>query len=394
MERGTPFFFSNFPFDLKESDLWKIFRRWRRVSDVFISKRLNIKTQRFGFVRFLGVQNVRELENHLNTIWIGSWKLYANRPKYNRTAETRKEWNAKLKEKVLVPEKDTKKVWKAKETSKEWLNNCYIGRVSDLSKISGLNESFVLGGLGYIKIKFLGGFHVLLKGENESKIKDAIEENKEWFEDLFDTIIPWEENFVAVDKLVWVRCRGLPLKLWNYDCFKHIAALMGTLIEVDEATLALEELEYGRFRVRITVGCEAKINSYMKINDVLYQVSVVEECTIPDYKLCFETEVDSISSNASVRSGNRDFEVARTAVEEKSTTDVSMAPPLAVQGCRKTEPDAPSSCCNALVARTIGPISAPILRPVIGSDTPTALSRADVKKRCGLSDLGQCVENK
>ena len=71
-----------------------------------------------------------------------------------------------------------------------------------------------------------------------------------------------------------------------------------------------------------------------------------------------------------------------------------MAPPLAVQGCRKTEPDAPSSCCNALVARTIGPISAPILRPVIGSDTPTALSRADVKKRCGLSDLGQCVDNK
>jgi len=57
-ERGTPFFFSNFPFDLKESDLWKIFRRWGRVSDVFISRRLNIKKQRFGFVRFLGVQNV------------------------------------------------------------------------------------------------------------------------------------------------------------------------------------------------------------------------------------------------------------------------------------------------------------------------------------------------
>jgi len=71
-----------------------------------------------------------------------------------------------------------------------------------------LNESFILGGLGYIKVKFLGGFHVLLKGENELKIKEAIEENKEWFEEMFDTIIPWEEQFVAVDKLVWVRCRG------------------------------------------------------------------------------------------------------------------------------------------------------------------------------------------
>ena len=87
------------------------------MSDVFISNRLNIKKQRFGFVRFLGVQNVRELEHHLNTIWIGSWKLYANRPKYNRTTETRKEWNAKLKDKVLEYEKDTKKVWRAKGTN-------------------------------------------------------------------------------------------------------------------------------------------------------------------------------------------------------------------------------------------------------------------------------------
>jgi len=62
-----------------------------RVSDVFISNRLNIKKQRFGFVRFQGVHNVMKLEYHLNTIWIGSWKLYVNRPKYNRAAETRKE---------------------------------------------------------------------------------------------------------------------------------------------------------------------------------------------------------------------------------------------------------------------------------------------------------------
>ena len=208
------------------------------MSDVFISNRLNIKKQRFGFVRFQGVQNIRELEFHLNTIWIGSWKLNVNRPKYNRAAETKKEWNVKLKEKSLESEKEVKKEWRAKgtntyantvkngyrkraqsqnretlhaihfraeETHKEWLNKCYIGRVADLNKVSSLNESFILGGLGYIKVKFLGGFHVLLKGENELKIKEAIEENKEWFEEMFETIIPWEEQFVAVDKLVWVR---------------------------------------------------------------------------------------------------------------------------------------------------------------------------------------------
>ena len=407
------------------------------MSDVFISHRLNIKKQRFGFVRFQGVQNIRELEYHLNTIWIGSWKLSVNRPKYSRAADTRKEWNVKLKEKAIESEKYVKKEWRAKglstyantvryghrdraqtqnrdnlhaihfraeETPRDWLNKCYIGRVSDLNKVSSLNESFILGGLGYIKVKFLGGFHVLLKGENELKIKDAIEENKAWFEEMFDTIIPWDEQFVAVDKLVWVRCRGLPLKLWNTDCFKHIAVLLGTLIEVDEATMALEELEYARFKIRVSVGCEAKITSYMKINEVLYQVSVEEECTIPDYKLCqchwseesvsMETEVDSIASNASVRSGSRDFEYGRKVVEENLLAKICEEQPPSTQGHRRSTPIVPSGCGDPLLGRPIGSYSAPIFSTLIGKDDlesriPTAPSRTDVDKWFGPPEMAQ-----
>jgi len=241
---------------------------------------------------------------------------------------------------------------------------CYIGRVSDLSKVSSLNERFILGGFGHIKVKYLGGFHVLMKRENDTKIKETVEDNKEWFEELFDTIIAWEEQFVAVDKLVWVRCRGLPLKLWNSECFKHIAALLGTLVEVDEATIALEELEYARFKIRVSVGCEAKLTSYMRINEVLYQVSVEEECNIPDYKLCqcqwddesgsADIEAESIGSRASVRSGCREFEESK--VEEE---DSSVERPPMVQSCRRSKPIFPSRCCEPLLARPTGPISAP-----------------------------------
>ena len=55
------------------------------------------------------MQNIRELENHLNTIWIGSWKMNVNKLKYNRSAKTRKECNMKLKEKVIEPEREIKK---------------------------------------------------------------------------------------------------------------------------------------------------------------------------------------------------------------------------------------------------------------------------------------------
>ena len=69
----TTYFFSRFPEDLKESDLWGIFRRWRDKS-----------SHRFGFVRFKGVENVLRLEKQLEDIVIGSTKLHVNLPKYRK----------------------------------------------------------------------------------------------------------------------------------------------------------------------------------------------------------------------------------------------------------------------------------------------------------------------
>jgi len=131
------------------------------------------------------------------------------------------------------------------------------------------------------------------------------------------------------------------LKLWNIECFKHIAALLGTLVEVDEATMALDELEYARFKVGVSMGCEAKVTSYMRINEVLYQILVEEECTVPEHKLCqchwgetsdgADSEVDSMASQVSARSGNGAFEDTRKIEEEEQTVEMSNANSPCVQ---------------------------------------------------------------
>jgi len=51
----TTFFFANFPNGYGEMDMIKIFRRWARVKEVFIARRLNKWGRRFGFVRFFEV---------------------------------------------------------------------------------------------------------------------------------------------------------------------------------------------------------------------------------------------------------------------------------------------------------------------------------------------------
>ena len=66
----TTFLFSNFPNGYGEQDMFKVFQKWARVREVFISRRPNKWGRRFGFVRFLDVRNVGRLERELDQVYI------------------------------------------------------------------------------------------------------------------------------------------------------------------------------------------------------------------------------------------------------------------------------------------------------------------------------------
>jgi len=62
--------------------------KWRRVSKVSIFKRLNIKKQKFGFVRFQSVQIAKELEKILDEFGSGIGELMLT--KLNTTGKKNK----------------------------------------------------------------------------------------------------------------------------------------------------------------------------------------------------------------------------------------------------------------------------------------------------------------
>jgi len=162
----------------------------------FISSRLNVKRQRFGFVRFQEVVDVDVLERKLNVIWIGIWKLRVNKPKYRRSWGTRKEWNgshrpvqqknewrqkepsqtyaqavgreshqALVQTVRKVNERNIKGVEeqnmihiRVKEEDTKWLKSCYIGKVADVGKVKAVNESFLMEGFNFIRMRYLKGF--------------------------------------------------------------------------------------------------------------------------------------------------------------------------------------------------------------------------------------------
>jgi len=67
------------------------------------------------------------------------------------------------------------------------------------------------------------------------------------------------------------------LTLWTVDCFRKVLGNTGTLVDVDEATLNWEQLEYARLKVCSEVASKVHVCQEMWINDSVYQVSVEEE---------------------------------------------------------------------------------------------------------------------
>lgn len=58
--------------------------KWGRVGDVYIPPRRDKLGKRFGFVKFINVQNPKVLERQLENIMIGDQKLVVSIPRYER----------------------------------------------------------------------------------------------------------------------------------------------------------------------------------------------------------------------------------------------------------------------------------------------------------------------
>ena len=80
----TSFYFTQFPDDTTEEELWYHFKVFGAVREIFIAKNRNKHGRRFGFVRFEGVENAQKLEWTLDNIVFGGLKMHVNIPKFGR----------------------------------------------------------------------------------------------------------------------------------------------------------------------------------------------------------------------------------------------------------------------------------------------------------------------
>jgi len=161
-----------------------------------------------------------------------------------------------------------------------------------------LKEHFSEGGMGSLTIRYLGDNMILITGHEGEDLGRLIGENKELCESLFESTIPWSKEQIAGNKIVWLRCRGLPLTLWNEECLRKVVAPIGPMVSTTDTLLLGENLEYVRFKARLHIACKVQKKVDMKINDTMYHITLEKEMVHEHQKYCTCASEYILSNNS------------------------------------------------------------------------------------------------
>jgi len=133
-----------------------------------------------------------------------------------------------------------------KKQSLLWMEESVVCRYNADMDFEQLGEEFVRGGISMVRVRPMGDNFALLTSRGGENMEELIKFNKEWFDNVFVSIQPWSAAFTVSHRAVWVRCFGLPMSLWNRECFARVVGDIATLIDIDDVTLMWENLEFAR----------------------------------------------------------------------------------------------------------------------------------------------------
>jgi len=287
--------------------LWKHFKKWGDVREVFIAKQRNRNGRRYGFVRFKGVEDEYLLERQLYNVIIEGLKLYVNLPRYERLRGGQVKLEEKKQEQghgnknedhrhIQRGERIKQSSYAEAVTGKarmangeggmssiyleptdemrKWLSEACIGRLTKPASFNNAEDELRWDYGMDISAKYLGDDMVLIFGLNEERAECLLTEVSHNTLPMFYSLQP---SLHPGHRMVWVQCWGIPALAWEAQSIKKIVGVMGELVEMNEDTEERRRMD--RARVLIKTPWKPRIQHTVKvhIDSEMFEVRILEE---------------------------------------------------------------------------------------------------------------------
>ncbi|KAH1138609.1 hypothetical protein GYH30_028210 [Glycine max] len=314
----TTFYFTRFPEDASEKELWYHFKQMGDVREIFIPKHRNKEGRRYGFVRYKGVSSASYMERKLDNIIVGGLKLHVNIPKYGRGKEEKELTAAKQRGHKegdnlrcsMAAEPNTKRsyaevvtshaenkerrrrtssltmahgrtqssiILDISEEAKKRYADTWVGRLKRQQVFERVEDelSWILG--SEVSPKYLRDDMVLLIGLSDTKAQELIKEETNHGTSAFYGLEKWNSKTKPGNRLIWVQCWGIPLVVWSIDHLRKIVAAVGDLVEIDDDFEDMQRLDRARVLVRTPWTPTVEHIVIAQIDGDVHKISIVEE---------------------------------------------------------------------------------------------------------------------
>ncbi|KAJ9556592.1 hypothetical protein OSB04_011206 [Centaurea solstitialis] len=265
-QKAWTFFFSNFLEKESESSMWKTFACLGVVVDLYIARKKSNWGKRFGFVRFIKVKNWRSMEDDLNNIWIGNFKIRANLARFGRNVSSFNRGSGGRTERkpITIPRSSSyagNDKWsrsfadvvkggsgvnslsgaKVVKTHKEVvlhsskenlvkLESSLIGELKSFDELNSIGEIGNMEGWPEVRVSYIGGLSVQLDFTSNKSAIDFLERAGAVWKDWVISLRRWSIECPPSSRIALLDIHGIPLQAWNVESLITIGKLWGDVV--------------------------------------------------------------------------------------------------------------------------------------------------------------------
>ncbi|CAI9300080.1 unnamed protein product [Lactuca saligna] len=320
--KAVTFFFQKFPSNWTEAALWKTFRRYGAIVDVYVAKKLNRHKMRFGFVRFIRITDVHSFENRLNGIYIGAQKVDVNVAKFgrkefinrskeqgrqngsgpsqtsclrgnktfadvvkgiNHPVEVAKESEnanadeARSKINDEVPGMKTVKLISSAEVKEYMQNTLLVGEVENFQALMNVKAFQDVEGCQSIFMRYLGGLKMSLEFANVNDKDNFLRNGEEIWNPWFKTLKQWRVEDNHNERVASLIIQGVPQHAWCEEAFSIIAGNWGTVVIPEECATNSPNLAFGRVGIFTTHPGLISTSIKILVDGINYDINIMED---------------------------------------------------------------------------------------------------------------------
>jgi hypothetical protein len=228
-DRTTTYFITNFPEDATVVEIWELLARYWKLGEVYIPAKRDKYSKRFGFARFVDVENSQKLLKKIEETWMGTYKIRANLSKFkrgdgavgrlNNQTGDQKQNRSLPKEglhegmtfKAVLGVGEVCSVGKPKGYGKnrginyldnvlkveavpanlEKLSHSYVATLWEPNMAESIQMMIHMAGFQDVTATLMGIDKILLSSIKEDGVKKAVDADSRWWKRLFSDIKPW-----------------------------------------------------------------------------------------------------------------------------------------------------------------------------------------------------------